>query len=489
MQKADGQEETDRRFSSLLLLSGILVVAVVLRFYDLDRTSFWYDEAVSWSQSKGSFSDLIKSVAADNYPPLHNVLLWLTMPVIGDDETALRLPSAILGVVAVWLMYLIGGMLGGRTSGLLAAALLAVSPFHIWYSTEARMYALLTACGLAFLLSLMNVLKRPSGGWFMALALSGALFLYSHIYALLGFAPIGLLCAIYAMTDVLRTRTLFRSRPVIACIALGLSTLAFLPWLIILAGRARSVAEEGFWIAYPDLPFLKNMIFNMSGALTFFWLLAGLALFFVLRTLIAPDDRHSEPAETRQRMLMLLAYTAGPFVLAYLYSILVQPILFDRYLIAAWPGLLLLASAGAQSLLPRLFLPAIFFASLVLTYPQLKFTLLEKIRPEWREIARNYMDQRAPEDRLILYKGFAAPALEYYLREPGSFETAAGIEELQVLAGSANTDRHWLLIVHSDVQETEMAMRAFDGGGAGPAAQRFGWGASGLKLLHPHSSQ
>lgn len=58
-----------------LILALILVVAALLRFQNLDRTSLWYDEAVSWSQSKGTIAELLTAVAADNYPPLHNILL------------------------------------------------------------------------------------------------------------------------------------------------------------------------------------------------------------------------------------------------------------------------------------------------------------------------------------------------------------------------------------------------------------------------------
>ena len=76
MQPADKEKSTNLTTGILLLV--ILLTAALLRFYDLDRTSLWYDEAVSWSQSKGTLSELLSSVAADNYPPLHNVILWLT---------------------------------------------------------------------------------------------------------------------------------------------------------------------------------------------------------------------------------------------------------------------------------------------------------------------------------------------------------------------------------------------------------------------------
>lgn len=476
-QQTEG-DSLNGRVGAHVLLALIVIGAALLRFHDLDRTSLWYDEAVSWSQSNGGFGDLLAAVAADNYPPLHNVLLWLTMPVLGDGETALRLPSALLGVLAVILMYPLGTMLAGRTAGLAAAALLAVSPFHIWYSTEARMYALLAAAGLAFLLATLKVLQRPSPPWLIALALTGALFLYSHIYALLGFAAVGTVCGVLALQDLVGRRTLRGSNAFLACLAMAGSTLLFLPWLLILASRARSVAEEGFWIAYPDLAFLKGMIFSMSGSLVLFWLLAALAGIGLLLMLV-PFRRNDAAPSSRRALPVCLAYTFGPPLLAYLYSVLLQPILFDRYLIATWPGLLLLATVAAQRLLPLAAPIALLACALVLTSPELKFTLQGKIRPEWRLVARDYLAGRQPDDRLVLYKGFAAPALAYYLRDPDTFTAATNLDDLK----TPGPHDRWLLIVHSNEAETARAIEFFAHENSAEVAQRFGWGASGLKLI------
>ena len=309
-------ESRSTRIASALLLVTVLVVAAALRLNDLDRTSLWYDEAVSWSQSTGSFTALLASVATDNYPPLHNIVLWLTIPVVGDGEAALRLPSALLGVGAVLLTYVVGKLLAGRGAGLSAAALLALSPFHIWYSTEARMYALLAACGLAYLLTTLTVLKNPSATWLTLLVVSGALFLYSHVYAILTFASVGSVCAFFAVRDLVLRRPMLRSSAFKACLAMGISTLVFLPWLYLLAVRANSVAEAGFWIAFPNVQFLKTLIFGITGSLALFWLLVCLAALCILPAPLR--SRPQEPPSTlNPRMLTLcVTYTFGPVALA-----------------------------------------------------------------------------------------------------------------------------------------------------------------------------
>lgn len=483
MLKALGQGWFAKTVEFALLLL-ILAVAAALRLHELDRTSLWYDEAVSWAQSNEGLAHLLMSVAADNYPPLHNVILWATMPALGDSETALRLPSAIFGVAAVWLIYLIGRILGGRSAGLLAAALLALSPFHIWYSTEARMYALLAACGLAFLYCVLKVIKKPTRGWLICLAISGTLFLYSHVYALLGFAAVGAACGWFVLMDLISKRRFRYSRPLAACLAMAASCGLFIPWLVILALRARSVAEAGFWIAYPDYQFLKNIAFTVSGSLVVFWVLTALAVHGLLRGLFGSPSSVAGTSRTNRRSLLIcLAYTSGPPALAYAYSILVQPILFDRYLIAAWPGLILLASVGAQMLLPKVAPAALVTLVLFMTYPELKFTLTQKVRPEWREVARDYVKNSSADDRLYLYKGFAAPALSYYLRDPKAFEAIANLDELPKVSREETPGTQWLLVVHSNPAETEAALEAFSKTSPEQVSQRFGWGASGLKLV------
>ena len=117
-------------------------------FWDLDRTSLWLDEAASSvHQSHRGFLDMLAHTARDNYPPLHNVILWTTVvKLFGFSETAVRFPSAVMAVD--------GGLcdLPARqvrleccTEGLIAALLLALLPIRYLSGTpgEARMYPLL----------------------------------------------------------------------------------------------------------------------------------------------------------------------------------------------------------------------------------------------------------------------------------------------------------------------------------------------------------
>ncbi|MEP5190085.1 MAG: glycosyltransferase family 39 protein [Marinomonas sp.] len=460
-----------------LALAGIIGIGAALRLWDLDRTRLWYDEAVSWSQSSGSLGELIALVAADNYPPLHNLLLWLTMPIIGDSETALRLPSAIAGILSIWLVYKLGRLVFTRNTGLLAAAILAISPFHIWYSTEARVYALFAMTGLAFLIALVRTLQGGRLLWPILAAAFGALFLYSHIYAAFSMAGIGALLLFWQVRSIREQR--FGQQDVItrAFAAFCAACILFLPWMMILATRARDVVNNGFWIAYPNWPFIKIMMRDMAGSEALF-----LALVAATLLLLIPTHKPSAKTDVDRRAAALLAaFAIAPVFIAYGLSITLRPILFDRYLIAAWPLLILLASAGACRFLPKLGPIALLAAVVLLTIQPLRFTLLQKIRPEWREISSIYLAERKTTDALYLYKGFSAPALDYYLHGKIAFQPLAKAEDL---SEDSLRSAVWLLFAHASHSEMtelrdQLPFRFKETG----RWRSFGWGESGLTLL------
>ncbi|SHM24007.1 glycosyltransferase family 39 protein [Roseibium suaedae] len=461
-------------------IGGILLLAAALRLPYLDRTSLWYDEAVSWSQSKGTLTGLLAQVAGDNYPPLHNLMLWATMKLGGDSEIALRLPSALCGLLAVWLVYLLGKTVFSRTAGLLAATLLALSPFHVWYSTEARMYSVFAATGLLYLLGIARLLTAsphaPQTRNAGLATLGGVLFLYSHAYAPFSIAGAGAVLVLLVGFNLLRSTGERRDNRslLLALIATALAGAAFLPWLAVLLARARHVVDGGFWIAYPDLNFLTVMVREITGSEYAFLILVVLAALALLLPGTARKRANSSA-------LVLAGFALAPWVIAYLISVTLRPILFDRYLIAAFPVLLLLASAGAERLLSRCGALALLSVMLVWTAGPLNHALRDKIRPEWRSIAETYLKDRGKDAPILLHKPFALPALAYYLKDQAQPVLVATAGDL---AAAFDQPEVWLLICHSGKTEMQDMIDAV------PAAYHetgrwrgFGWGTSGLTLL------
>ncbi|MEP3276316.1 MAG: glycosyltransferase family 39 protein [Stappiaceae bacterium] len=469
------------------LIASIMALAAFLRFLDPDRTSLWYDEAVSWQQSSGSFTDMIMLVAGDNYPPLHNVLLWLTMPLIGDGEYALRLPSILMGLLTVWLVYRLGRTLFAPEAGLLAAFLLAISPFHIWFSTEARMYAVFAAMGLAFLVAAVATLKRPGWGAFLLTALFGALFLYTHIYALFSFAAVGLLACVLFLLERRKgaISEMTSGGPARLIGAQVLSGLLFLPWLIVLIARTQDVVDRGFWIAYPNWQFVKVMARDMAGSDWAMLLLLACLLIPAIAQLI---PRTRGPKNTvaiygSWPFWLLASFAFGALIIAYLLSVTVQPILFDRYLIAAWPAFLLLAAACIRKVSCRILPLAVAASAVVLLLSSLQFTLFYKVRPDWRGVTAHFHEQGQKGEKIYLFKPFAAPALHYYVREDDRVQL---VDPNTPFPDASEAGRLWLMLVHSSRAEmTDVEKNLPQGMKKTEEWRGFGWGESGLTLqLH-----
>jgi mannosyltransferase len=149
------------KIRNLIILLFILALAAFLRFYLLDGQSFWNDEGNSARIAERSLQLITEGAAGDIHPPLYYYLLHVWRNVFGSSEAALRSLSAILGVVLVGLTFLIGRKVFSAGVGLLAALLVTINPFQIYYSQEARMYMLLAVIGAAATFFLLRLLE----GW------------------------------------------------------------------------------------------------------------------------------------------------------------------------------------------------------------------------------------------------------------------------------------------------------------------------------------
>ncbi len=140
----------DRRRHDLAETIGLVVLiwcAFCLRVYHLAGQSLWPDEAYSYAVSHWTLADVWASLRIDNVP-LYTILLGAWQVAAGSSEFALRYPSVIASTPAVLLVYRLGRHLLDTWSGFVAAALLAISPYQLYYAQEARMYSLLGTLGL-----------------------------------------------------------------------------------------------------------------------------------------------------------------------------------------------------------------------------------------------------------------------------------------------------------------------------------------------------
>ena len=169
-----------------MALAAIVAAGAVLRFATLDLQSYRYDEAVTVVRiiHPSLFDTLATVPKSESTPPLYYLLAWLWSRPFGIGEVGLRSLSALAGTASIAVVYLGAASLPlPRRAGLIAAAIVAVSPVAIWFSQDARAYALaflLTALSFLFFARARRSGTRRDLAWWAACS---ALALATHYFA------------------------------------------------------------------------------------------------------------------------------------------------------------------------------------------------------------------------------------------------------------------------------------------------------------------
>jgi mannosyltransferase len=317
-------------------VAGVAALAAALRWFRIDAQSLWYDEGISAHQLTRSFPDIVRAAALDTHPPLYYETLKVWGELFGSSELGLRSLSAVWGLLAVVLTWLIGRRLFGSLPGTLAALLLTVAPLAVYYSQEVRMYAQVTCLGL---LAVYAYTLRNNRLY----AVAGIATLYSQY---LGVALLFALNVHALIWWQARTR-----REWLAWLAANaVVALGFLPWLpTFLAQQSHALNTSprtldglaldtltayGGGVAHGD-------VFLITGGV-----LAALALVAWVSTLPRLGQRGSRTPEHASLALLIWLMP-----LALVVELGLSSGLFElRYLVLSVPGLMLLAGFGIARL-------------------------------------------------------------------------------------------------------------------------------------------
>ena len=167
-----------------LAVGGLTVAALVLRL--IATRSIWLDEATSITQAQLPLGGLLDSLrASDVHPPLHHLLLWVLAHTVGTAELVMRMPSILAGTALVPVVFVLGRELYDRRAGLVAAALTTVAPFAVWYSQEARMYALFMLFATLAVLAQLRALRRGERRDWVLYAVASAGLVWTQYFGLL----------------------------------------------------------------------------------------------------------------------------------------------------------------------------------------------------------------------------------------------------------------------------------------------------------------
>ena len=348
-----------KRSSTLLML--IVAAGIALRAINLGGRPLWYDEAFAMLYARLPYASMLEGTvaqsqgaAADVHPLFYYLSLQNWMAVFGAAAAGARSLSLVYGAATIVVAYALMRSLFGVRTALLAAAFVALSPFQIAYSQEARMYAQLGFWCTASLWAFTRGAQTNHWAPWLVFGVCGAAALYSHNLALAFFAAIGLFVLARFLAGLPRriVRTSLLTGSIIG--ALVMSAL-FSPWLSLLPSQFSKIAQA-YWIAPPTATTFVQTIMAFA-----FWtdnqaappplavaLLAGSVLIVALIAHEAIRRRR----EIDARVGLLLTTCLAPIVLLAIVSYAVRPVYIIRGLIPSHIAFLLLG-AWAASKLPR----------------------------------------------------------------------------------------------------------------------------------------
>lgn len=391
-------------------LAAIVAVGGYLRLTMLGQQSLWFDEADIVVRAQRPWTDVLSTftIQGEN-GPLYNVMLAAWIRVAGISEIAVRFPSAIAGVLALPAIYLLGRRLAGPQAGLLATGLLAISPYHIWYSQEAKMYSIVAL--LAIVSSLLLIESLDSGDrrlWIGYVIVTSAMF-YTHVASVLIFAAQALFVVVTIRTWRWQLRAIL-----IAGAALTVPYIPIAIWALRVVGGdvptwhgdvsiVETLRRVGVrfttFRSTPDVEFRAGWSYFFIAAATAAWLLA-------------------RPARRTVGWLLVIL-TAIPVIGIWFVS-LRNSVFSDRYIIGALPAYLILVAIGLAYLARSRwgFVPAIALATFLVVYTWFPITEVNRStiaqKEDWRSAYARVAERVEPDDVFIMHPGYMISTLAYY---------------------------------------------------------------------------
>jgi 4-amino-4-deoxy-L-arabinose transferase-like glycosyltransferase len=435
--------------NSVLIL--LLLTAFALRLYRIDHQELWGDEARSAYVVKLPLPSIV-SPYIEPFPPFYHLLLYFWVRLTGSSVFTLRFLSLVLGVLTVPLVYRLARLASGVSVGLLAALLWALSPFQVYYSQEARMYALV---GLSTTLSMLLFVRIVAGereqfrlrrfsdavlpanqpdnqsdfagretngnlrslkGLWVGYLVSTAAAIFSHYYALFVVVAQNVLLVALWRRDRVQLKRWFVVQAVLV--------LMYLPWVLaqrgFLSGKASARFNE---LTLPVLLSIvkKSLVAFSVGTTVQTPLAYYLTLTFLLLAALGLVATVTVQPSNLQSPMLLLAWLVIPLIFAWLVNP-IMPFFQERYLLVVAPAFIILVAVGLSWIGDRspwaLALGLLFVVSASSVSLHNWFFDHAYTKGEYK-LTMDYVRDHAQQGDLLLLNNPLQEALFDYYRPPG----------------------------------------------------------------------
>lgn len=415
--------------NSLLLF--ILGLATTLRLFNLGFRSVWYDESFSLILAGRDPATILDGTAHDYHPPLWYFILSGWEKLFGTDLVAARFLSAFFGVLAIWLIFITAKKMFGSRTALLAALIMALSPFEIAYSQEVRMYSFEACLGVLLLYTFYRAYRYNTLLEWAGFIIATTLALYNLYFSVFGVLSLDLFFVVAFWYESRQSKYWSRTKLVRWIGSNLLIALLYLPWLMEMLGQVAKV-QKSYWIQKPNpLEFLR--LFNVytlnttnltvDGWLATLGLLVASITFVLLLNAMRFKLRRGEKGLRRRsfEVALNLTYCLVPVLIVLIASYLFSPIYLERSLIAfAAPAFILLARVVQTARRPRYWL-LLLLPGLILLIASLSFYYNNRLYTNHYELgqASAYVKARYQTGDIVVHTNKLSYLPFIYLKTPG----------------------------------------------------------------------
>lgn len=400
------------------ILTLILVVAAILRFYHIDYQSVWLDEihTINEADPNKTISEMYSELLiAEPHPPLYFLLAHFAFIIFGYTTMVLRVLSVFIGLAGIFGMYALGKEIFNKKVGLFAAILITVNYFHLNYSQDGRMYALLFLTTIFSFLFLVRFIKKPSIKTGLLYGFFSALMIYSHFFALFA------LCSQYLILlyFVVMPFNISRKKFFYYCLISGISTLIlYLPTyeLFLKTSEMKSI-----WIQMPTLDAYTQIFKDFFGQSEIvLWFILLLLLIFFIQLFKENDSEKFYLDPNKDKLVFSFILTFGwimvTLILPLIRTYLSLPMLINRYFINILPAVIIIVAIALFYIKNRTIQYSILSIIVIFSLTDIiivKDYYRKVSKTQFREVTQFIIDNNKKKDPVYTSLGWYFP---YFLK-------------------------------------------------------------------------
>lgn len=442
-----------------------IVIAALLRYVKLDFQSLWLDEiyTMNMGNPKNNVSDIYAlSQTTDPLSLLYFILLNFTFKIVGYTSFVARFFSLLFGLVGILVIYKLGNELRNKTTGLIAAFLLSVNYFHLFYSQEARVYTMFMMFTCLSFLYFIRFLKNPSSKTAALFGLGSLLMVLSHFFGLFTLMSQLFIILLGGSLRVFNFKMVIRYGFISGAIII-IGFIPVIPILLVLSKVGSTwispITNRAFSDLYCAFFGDSHLIILFSTLLILYY------LFSVFNYGNVERNNHYSENNLIQTFSVLLIWILITFFIPYFRSFLEFPMLHSRYLISILPPFILMIAIAFDLIKNNKLKIAFVSLFLIISFLEIwivKHYYKNRVKSDFKAVTKFLVDNNAAQSNIVTSLPYH---FNYYLSAYENTVTVEGLgvdEKIEQIQLNPNVkEPFWFLEAHGRLFSPSEAHLAF----------------------------